>query len=117
MIDAAAFADWLLYDRSGRHFGGRFDPLLVGGALTPAYVDLKTRRPATWFVGPQDGELGAVWMLPDELTIGTAIPDFVLGALVLLRDGGYSIRLDGVNVFALQYVARVIDIWAGGSRS
>jgi len=49
--------------------------------------------------------------------IGTAFPDFVLGALVLLRDAGHTIRLDGVDVFAVQYVARVIDTWTGGRRS
>ena len=61
-----------LYDGTGRHLGGFYQPVMIDGQLTPAVSALMAHRPvAQMFWDPRvcpdpAVDLGLVWFLPVE---------------------------------------------------
>ena len=110
-----------IYDGSGAHLGGVYEPLIVNGRVTDAYTDCLSVRPAARLVcGPTCDEplrdLGLVWMMPAEPEL-LAVWPALLPHLVHALDTGASISLHAVGEDSINAVCDAMSPLLGGGHA
>ena len=122
MVLPPELRDQGLYDASGCHLGGLYEPLMVDGQLTGALAVMRAARPAERLIwhnlgcqNPQ-ADLGLLWAMPATpnplaVTLG------VLGYLVAAIDAGQSVKLHAVDEAAIDTVCAQVAPMVGGGHA
>ena len=110
-----------LYDGNGQHYAGVYPPLMENNVLTPAYHQNKADRPAcrSFCLDPDDyrKDLGAVWMLPLDMSPSVLIPHEIAGRLIQAVDARKTVIVHGATDEACCGVLRLVQMFAGGGRA
>ena len=122
MVLPPELRDQGLYDASGCHLGGLYEPLMVDGQLTGALAVMRAALPAERLIwhnvacrDPQT-DLGLLWAVPATpnplaVTLG------VLGYLVAAIDAGRSVKLHAVDEAAIDVVCAQVASMVGGGHA
>ncbi len=107
-----------IYDESGAHLGGVYEPLMVDGQVTEAYIDCLSLRPSARLIcGPTCDEplrdLGLVWMMPAETELLVVWPA-ILPHVVQMLDAGASISLHAITEDNINAVCAAVSPLLGG---
>ena len=110
-----------IYDGSGAHVGGAYEPLIVDGRITDAYSDCLSQRPAARLIcGPTCDEplrdLALVWMMPAEPELLT-VWSVMLPDLVHALDTGASVSLHAATEDSINAVCAAVTPLLGGGHA
>ena len=111
-----------LYDYTGRHLGGVYDPLMVDGQLTLAHAACLAGRPANRLIwSPSkctepERWFSLVFMAPsgqNPLTIAPMATAYLVQAL----DAGTSVQIHAETEDAIDAVCSYVNPWLGGGHA